>query len=137
MGDCLLVKLPILQGKVRQSWGEGPEQHLSSRHSWLAQGHSRVPAPRQPRRPFPLASLSLSASLAEVPVTFAPVPLAPGTPAGHSATSLLPLTSLLEPRLPIKKTALKIPVVALRVFEEGTLLLLLSRFSRVRLCATP
>ena len=122
MGHCLLEKVPILQGRARQRAPQllsAVEGRAHSKTQLASAGALAVPSPRQLRRPFPQASLSPLANPAEAPITFALLPLALGTAAGHSAASLLPLTSLLAPRLPVWKTALKIPAAVLRVFEEG------------------
>lgn len=60
-------------GKGEAELGEGPEQHLSSRHSWLAQKGTRgCQPPTSSLEPFPLASLSLSASTCRGPCSSRP-----------------------------------------------------------------
>ena len=122
MGHCLLEKVPILQGRARQRAPQllsTVEGRAHSKTQLASTGALAVPSPPPAPQTFPPGFTVPVGKPCRGPVSFALVPLALGTPAGHSAAGLLPLTSLLAPPLPVRKTALKIPAAVLRVFEEG------------------
>lgn len=108
------------------AWLGGGPTATSQRKAQLASTWALVaPAPRRLCRPFLRLQRPRWQTL-RGPHDLRPGLLAVGRPAGHSASSLLstcaaaarPLAFLLAPRLPVWKTAPKIPAAALRVFEE-------------------